>query len=300
MEITVDLPLDISQSTLLDMHSVLNVFGVIQWELVRLSEQNLASDEIMALLDHVGQASQFLHDPKKSIELVKSVEQFGMDLDGQLERIQCKHQLDTHPAFRQARSNIAAIIKILGVRAQELLERIEDPGRWTRYSNFELQENLYNVFRAIERNAKGAYRIVFNVAEKEDGWYLIQLDFNSVDGVSVALPPVFVDVMRDLMANARKYTPPGGEISATLLEDETSITFTVKDSGRGIPPDEIAEVVRFGVRGSNVTDRPTRGGGFGLTKAYYVTRYFGGQMWIDSPVNNGQGTAIKIRLPRRA
>jgi signal transduction histidine kinase len=79
-------------------------------------------------------------------------------------------------------------------------------------------------------------------------------------------------------------------------ESETELRFMVEDTGRGIPPDEITNVVQFGQRASNVGDVRTMGGGFGLTKAVFVTKQFGGRFWISSEV--GAGTRIRIVLPR--
>ena len=88
----------------------------------------------------------------------------------------------------------------------------------------------------------------------------------SLDGDSLLMPAVFQDVMRDLIANARKYTAPGGHITAALYEDAEALRFVVEDSGRGIPEGELERVVRFGQRASNVGEVRTMGGGFGLTR----------------------------------
>jgi signal transduction histidine kinase len=103
--------------------------------------------------------------------------------------------------------------------------------------------------------------------------------------------------MRDLIANARKYTEPGGRISAGLWDDGNVLRLVVEDTGKGIPEDEMEEVVNFGYRGSNISDKETQGGGFGLTKAYINTRRFGGRMWIRS--GNNSGTRITIEVPRK-
>lgn len=47
----------------------------------------------------------------------------------------------------------------------------------------------------------------------------------------------------------------------------------------------------------NAQDRPPRGGGFGLTKAYYICKALGGKMYIDSPISENKGTRIKLTLP---
>jgi signal transduction histidine kinase len=48
------------------------------------------------------------------------------------------------------------------------------------------------------------------------------------------MPAVFQDVVRDLIANARKYTPPGGKIIAGLYQDDEELRFVVADTGRRV------------------------------------------------------------------
>jgi signal transduction histidine kinase len=102
--------------------------------------------------------------------------------------------------------------------------------------------------------------------------------------------------MRDLIANARKYTAPGGHITAALYEDAEALRFLVEDTGRGIPEGELEKVVQFGQRASNVGEVRTMGGGFGLTKAFLVTKQFGGRFWLASQL--GVGTRVRIQIPR--
>ena len=111
------------------------------------------------------------------------------------------------------------------------------------------------------------------------------------------MPPVFQDCLCDLVANARKYTPPGGCIHAKLEEDEDTFVLQVSDNGIGIPEDQIDRVVSFGFRGKNVANTIPYGGGFGLTKAYFYTLEMGGRMWIES--NLSRGTTITIHIPKK-
>lgn len=124
---------------------------------------------------------------------------------------------------------------------------------------------------------------------------MVHLTFESVEGGKIRMPALFQDVIRDLIANARKCTPPGGTIEAGLAQTRDSLILVVSDTGRGIPENEVEKVVIFGFRSQNVSDIVTRGGGFGLTKAFWVAKQFGGRMWIRSEV--GVGTRIKIVLP---
>lgn len=106
------------------------------------------------------------------------------------------------------------------------------------------------------------------------------------------------EILRDLIANARKYTAPGGQIRVGLHSGPAGIRCMVEDTGRGIPAAEFATVVQFGCRGSNVADVRSHGAGCGLTKAFLVTHQFGGRFWIASEL--GRGTRIRFWIPPMA
>lgn len=301
MEIQLDTPFAPHEISLLDMHSVLNVLTVVQHEFLRLQNRLGDSDDLTPLLEFIADAGQHLGNPDASAHLIANIEAFILDCKQHLRSLRSKHpSLNDDNLLDAVTANLHGIFLILQVRARELLERQTHPAAWTRHSVHTLKENFLTLFQAIEQNSRGAYRIVHNLAQHEDGNYLIHLDISGDSTGHILMPPVFQDVMRDLIANARKYTPPGGTITAGLSYHHDLLRFVVTDTGCGIPPGEIAHVVRFGYRASNVKHRPTCGGGFGLTKAYYVTKTFNGRMWIDSPLQNNQGTRIEIRLPTPA
>lgn len=192
-------------------------------------------------------------------------------------------------------ANLGSVFAILKVRAREILARSAQPERWNEFDCDAIRSDFRAVFAALEKNSKGRWRILFNAARQEANDYYVDLRIDT-EGPTLSMPPVFKDVMRDLIANARKYTAPGGRITAALYEDRDAIRFVVEDTGRGIPESELQQVVEFGKRGSNVSDVRTMGGGFGLTKAFLVTKQFGGRFWIASEV--GVGTRIRIKIPR--
>jgi len=101
--------------------------------------------------------------------------------------------------------------------------------------------------------------------------------------------------LRDLAANARKYTPPGGRVALRLSQCEQQIQAEIGDTGCGIPDDEIEKVAEFGYRASNVRHRPTFGGGFGLTKAVWLVTGWGGSLTLRSGLN--AGTQVRLSLP---
>ena len=300
MEINLDLPFSLDQLSLLDMHSVLNVLNVVQYELLQIGEATDYPPEVDALCEETGAVADALTDHQVALEHVKAIDRFSDHVLSVVKTLQTSRGLQDNIFFLNSVANLTGIFEVLRIRAMEIIERSDNPTAWVNHDIKQLFGNFTQLLQAIERNSKGGYHIVSNLAEHAEGDYLVHLDFSSPDHVNLMMPPVIQDVMRDLLANARKYTVPGGVITAGLTASGEHIRFVVQDTGTGIPENEIMKVVEFGYRASNVTGRPTRGGGFGLTKAFYITKTFGGKMWIESPLENGKGTRIEIQIPRPA
>ena len=286
------------QTSLLNMHSVLNVLNVLQGELAVLG-LTLADDDQL-LRPALALCERFqadLADPAASLRQAAELSETIATIEGTIAR-----ELEHHPGKRDdpgvqdSIANIRSVYKVLEVRAREILARAQAPGAWVEMPIAELQTDFQRVFAAIEKNSHGRFRIIYNLGQQEASDYYIDFEMESPDGRTISMPPVFKDVIRDLMANARKYTPLGGTISAGLYQTATTLKFTVQDTGRGIPPEEIQTVMHYGRRGSNVGEVRTMGGGFGLTKAFLVTKQFGGRFWIRSEL--GVGTRIRIEIPR--
>ncbi len=299
VEITEPLELTREETALIDMHSVVNIMNVLLNELEYLEDVVGDAEQLQPALDAVQQVHLRL---RGSADLEADLDRLLKCEDGVMGAVHAA--LEAHPDaaddahVRDSVSNLQSVFAVLDTRARELLDRFRAPGRWTDHDVEQLTANFTNVLAAIEKNSKGRYRIVYNIAEQEPQDYMVTFGIESADGGVIHMPPVLQDVMRDLIANARKYTEPGGEITAGLVDNGKELRFVVEDTGRGIPEDEVQQVVAFGKRGSNVDDKATMGGGFGLTKAYLVARQFGGRMWIAS--DPGSGTRITIRIPRPA
>ena len=294
-EITQELQLTDEQSSLLDMHSFLNVMNVLTGELTVLNYKTpdrKGLDEAIELAFAISRNLSHTPEAMKHAEKVREYRKLILD------RITDNFPpRQTPPDVNESITNINGVFTILEIRAREILARFNEPEKWTDHNIEELRYNFKNFFSAVEKNSKGRYRIVNNIAYQKEKDYLVNLIIESVDGGVIKMPPVFQDVMRDIIANARKYTSPGGKINAGLSDDGKMLRFVVEDNGKGIPEEQITQLVNFGERGNNVSDIRTMGGGFGLTKAYFVTKQFDGRMWIKS--NPGNGTRIKIHIPRK-
>lgn len=297
----VDLPpLAPNERSLLNLHSLLNVLNVLRGELALIGLELAGNDEL--LKDALRTCDQFvagLREPQEAMAGIRTLAQHQSTIMAAIEA-----ELNQRPGQRdmpeivESLGNLRSVFAILDTRARELLAREQTPDAWVSHSLADLHRNFVEVFAAIERNSHGRFRIIYNAALQSTPDYYVDFKLESVDAPTVTMPAVFQDVMRDLIANARKYTAPGGRITAALHCGSDALRFFVEDTGRGIPENEIASVVEFGKRASNVADVRTMGGGFGLTKAFFVTKQFGGRFWIGSRI--GIGTRVRIFVPRPA
>lgn len=296
MEILQELDLSAKEQHLLSMHSALNVMNVVLYELLMLTGTYGTSPHADTVEDSLHHAADNLSDTEASRKLMNNIHDFISSATNEL--LAWQQDLEDNNSdmqqFNQSMDNLQSIFSILRIRARELAMRFDRPDSWETFEVEKLKHNYMNVLLAIEKNSKGRYRIVYNLAEHDAGVYLVNLSISSHNGKTVRMPSVFQDIVRDLLANARKYTEPGGRIEAGLYDSGEEIRFVISDTGQGIPANEIPNVIQFGSRASNAL-QATRGGGFGLTKAYYYTRLFGGRFWIDS--ETGKGTRIEIRVP---
>ena len=282
----------------MNLHSVLNVLNVLHGELTLLGLY-LADDPdlLRPALEHCEQMQKDLIDPDASLHHATTLPDTIASIEHCIAQVlDSRPESNNNAEVQDSLGNLQSVFKVFEVRARELLARTQMPDQWVEVPVESLRADQHEIFAAIEKNSHGRYRILYNLAQQEQSDYYVNLSIESEDRQVVVMPLIFKDVMRDLLANARKYTPPGGTISAGLYVTAETLKFTVQDTGRGIPPDELDTVVHYGQRGSNVSEVRTMGGGFGLTKAFLVTKQFGGRFWIRSEV--GVGTRIRIELPR--
>lgn len=104
-------------------------------------------------------------------------------------------------------------------------------------------------------------------------------------------------VLVNLIGNAIKYTPPGGEVVVGLGKADNQAQITVSDTGPGIPEEDLPYVFERFYRGEKSRTRSKDGKGFGLglSIAYWIVRNHGGRIEVDSKL--GQGTTFCVWLP---
>jgi PAS domain S-box-containing protein len=102
-------------------------------------------------------------------------------------------------------------------------------------------------------------------------------------------------VLSNLVSNAIKYSPKGGEVRVTGRVRSGQAIVCVSDEGPGIAPDDIPHVFDRFYRSSDAS-RTTKGAGLGLYLARAVIQAHGGRIWVDP--KPGAGARICFSLPR--
>jgi len=109
-------------------------------------------------------------------------------------------------------------------------------------------------------------------------------------------PALFGRIVNNLLSNAHKYTPPGGQIEVKLTVEHKQLTLTVSDNGIGIPAEELPWIFEPYHRVSSVAvDSSTPGSGLGLAITRALVELMGGTIGVESTV--GVGTKFTVTLP---
>jgi signal transduction histidine kinase/ActR/RegA family two-component response regulator len=109
-------------------------------------------------------------------------------------------------------------------------------------------------------------------------------------------PTRLAQLVGNLLNNAAKYTPPGGDIALAVREDAGEIEITVSDTGIGIPADMIERVFEMFTQVDTSLDRSTAGLGVGLSLARRLAELHGGAIRAESE-GPGRGSRFVVRLP---
>ena len=110
-----------------------------------------------------------------------------------------------------------------------------------------------------------------------------------IQGNETQLRQVFIN----LLENALKFTPANGTISLRLEHSANEITFTVSDTGIGIPPEDLPHLFERFHRGRNVSEYPGNGLGLAIVKA--IVHVHQGDLLVRS--EEQQGTVISVVFP---
>lgn len=104
-------------------------------------------------------------------------------------------------------------------------------------------------------------------------------------------------VISNLLSNALKYSPDGGEILIETSKNNGNITFSITDQGIGINKDEQQKIFQRFYRSVNLKQYTYGGIGLGLFISGEIIKLMGGKLWCES--EEGKGSIFHFTLPLR-
>ena len=119
--------------------------------------------------------------------------------------------------------------------------------------------------------------------------------------IDTPLPPARLDpermlqVLRNLLGNAVKFTPKGGQVTVTARPVDGKLQVSVQDSGPGIPAESLTAIFEKFHQGNHKRAHTRPGTGLGLAIAKNIITSHGGEIWAESQL--GQGSKFFFALP---
>jgi signal transduction histidine kinase len=104
-----------------------------------------------------------------------------------------------------------------------------------------------------------------------------------------------IQLLDNLLENAVKYSPGGGEVRVSVRRDGQIARLTVSDQGIGIPAADLEQIFDRFHRGTNVDDRQFAGMGLGLFICRGIVEEHAGRIWAES--RPGAGSSFHVELP---
>jgi PAS domain S-box-containing protein len=108
-------------------------------------------------------------------------------------------------------------------------------------------------------------------------------------------PALLQQALYNLVENALKYTPEGGEVTIHLQTAPSELTFAVQDSGIGIPNNDLPRLFEKFYRGTNREALAQRGTGLGLAIVKSIAERHSGKVWVESEL--GKGSTFYLQIP---
>ena len=104
-----------------------------------------------------------------------------------------------------------------------------------------------------------------------------------------------IQVLTNLLDNAMRYTPSGGQLTLSARSISEGVEFRVRDSGPGISEVDLPHIFDRFYRGDKSRNRQDGGSGLGLAISKSIIEAHGGRIWAESAA--GEGTLIAFVLP---
>ncbi|MDQ1921173.1 hybrid sensor histidine kinase/response regulator [Massilia pseudoviolaceinigra] len=232
----------------------------------RAEEQNAAKDEFLAMLGHE------LRNPLSAVASAVSILDNGRNIDDAMAQ-------RARDVLRRQTDHLRKLVDDLLEVNRALMGKLELDK--TPVNLAEVLQRCVDTLKASGRTAA----------------FTVRLD--TVPATVNADPTRLLQVIDNLLDNAIKYSPGGGEIVLSVRHVGDAAELSVRDSGLGIPADLLPHVFDIFVQGKQSLQRAHGGLGIGLSLVRRLVELHGGFVRIDSE-GSGKGSTATVTLPRLA
>jgi signal transduction histidine kinase len=104
----------------------------------------------------------------------------------------------------------------------------------------------------------------------------------------------------NLVDNACRYTPPGGTVTLSLVEQDGMAALAVRDTGPGIAPDDLPRIFERFYRADRARSREVGGTGLGLAISRVIAEAHGGRIEVESTLGRGSTFTLFVPIPAAA
>jgi len=190
--------------------------------------------------------------------------------------------------------------KLSDEQKKSLKAIIRNADRLTRLINSILFVSKFKAGRVEFKFESLDIRKIFKICVDDLKWILdkkhIQLEMDIPEILKITGDrDRFIELITNLIDNAVKFSPEGGEISIKAQDQEEYVHITVSDNGIGISPDILPKLFSRFYQVDTSIDRKYGGTGLGLYISKNIVDVFKGKIWIESEL--GKGTIVHVQLP---
>ncbi|KON13284.1 HAMP domain-containing histidine kinase [Clostridium botulinum] len=178
------------------------------------------------------------------------------------------------------------------ISIREEVSRLGDlVGELRKLSKFDIEKNVLN---KTEVNLKELIQNIIYNYESKALEKQITIESNLKDIFINVDKNQFSQVLINILSNAIKYTNIGGKVELSMYEDIDNVNISIKDTGCGIPKEDIKNIFERFYRVDRSRNKKTGGIGVGLTIAQSIINAHNGEIIVKSELNKGTEFIIKL------
>ena len=180
----------------------------------------------------------------------------------------------------------ARSLKALAALVEDLLtlSQIESGDITMRLEEYEMQEQVLEVFEQLENKAEKRGVTLELVSQYDEGVY-VYADYNRIRQVLI-----------NLIINAIKYGKENGVVSVMLTQTTKNLKVSIKDNGNGIEPEHLTRIFERFYRIEKSRSKQEGGTGLGLAIVKHIIEKHGSKINVKSKI--GEGTQFTFKLRR--